>query len=140
VALTAPAFAADAVFGTFLADAIDADGNRVCTAHTLEDYGNGKFHFVAVEITKANARHRDGIFAFDGGDHGDGAGGTLAFIRIDAHRYIIVAKGSRRTTTTATLSDDQALLTEYTDGVDDGTAFHSVTIFKRSAGGCEPPQ
>lgn len=139
MALTAPALAADAVFGSFTLDAVHSTGGERCAVMTLEDLNSGKFRFTAVRIDADGKRtHQDGIFAFDGGDHPDGTGGSLAFLRIDEHRYAVVSKGTIRSTAMRTLSADGTALTETADGVNDGEPFRATRIFTRGAGTCAP--
>lgn len=118
-------------------DTVAADGGRHCTARTLEDYGNGKFQFSAAEIADGKIRRQNGIFDFEGTERSDGDGGTLTFVRVDAHRYAMVSKGTLRATAMVTLSEDGALLTERSDGTYDGKPFRSVLVLKRSDGTCE---
>jgi len=126
------------VFGTFTLDAAQSSGGERCAVMTLEDLGGGKFRYDAVRIDAGGATVRqDGIFAFDGGEHPDGAGGTLAFLRIDDARYATVSKGAVRSTAMRTLSDDGATLTESEDGTSDDDAFRAVRLFTRGAGVCD---
>jgi hypothetical protein len=135
-ALAAPAIAADAAFGSFVLDPAQSGGGERCAVTALEDLGNGKFRFSETRIdADGKAVHRDGVFAFDGGDHPDGSGGSLAFTRIDDARYAMVSKGTLRATAMRTLSGDT--LTETVDGSDDGDAFHAAHVYTRGSGSCE---
>lgn len=120
------------MFGSF------AREGTPCAVTALDDLGGGKFRFTAA-LTGADGRvHRqDGIFAFDGLDHPDGDGGTLAFARIDEHRYAIVSKGKLRGLAMRTVADDGAAMTETSDGTNDGDAFHFVRVYRRGPGNCE---
>jgi len=140
VALAVPSLAADdPVFGSFTLDAVHSTGGERCAVFSLDDLGNGKFRYSETRVpAEGVVQHHDGIFAFDGGDHSDGAGGTAAFTRIDAQRYVLVTKGPVHATAMRTLTDDGATLTENADGVDDGDAFHASRVFTRGIGTCEP--
>ncbi len=127
------------MFGSFTLDAAHSTGGERCAVMTLEDLGNGKFRLTGVRVgASGNAVRQDGIFAFDGGDHPDGAGGSLAFTRVDEQRYVVVSKGPVRATAMRTLTDDGATLTENADGIDDGDAFHASRVYTRGTGTCEP--
>lgn len=139
----APAFADDPAFGSFTLDPARSTGGDVCAVTNLEDLGGGKFHMTAVRVTAdGKMQHQDGVFAFDGGDHpvalADGTGGSLAFLRIDDHRYIVVSKGTVRSTAMRTLSADGAVMTETIDGTDDDEAFRASRVYVRGTGSCEP--
>jgi hypothetical protein len=136
----APALADDPVFGSFTLDPARSTGGDVCAVMSLEDLGGGKFHMTAVRVA-ANGKtgHQDGVFAFDGGDHADGAGGSLAFLRIDPQRYVVVSKGAVRSTAMRTLSADGAVMTEIADGTDDDEAFRASRVYVRGAGSCATP-
>jgi hypothetical protein len=133
----APAFADDPVFGSFTLDPARSTGGDVCATASLEDLGGGKFRMTAVRVgADGKAQHQEGVFAFDGGD-ADGTGGSLAFLRIDPQRYVVVSKGTVRSTAMRTLSDDGAVMTERVDGTDDGDAFRASRVYIRGTGSCE---
>lgn len=132
-----PAMAADPVFGTFTLDTAQSTGGETCQVMTLDDLGNGKFRLTSVTVDGDGAALRqDGIFAFDGLDHPDGAGGTLAFTRIDDLRYAVVIKGVTRATAMRTLSDDEGIMSEVADGVSDGKRFHALRVYLRRDSQC----
>jgi hypothetical protein len=134
----APALAGDAAFGTFTLDPARSTGGEVCAVMTLEDLGSGKFQLTSVRVSAAGKTVRqNGIFAFDGGDH-PVEGGSLAFLRVDPQRYVVVSKGTVQGTAMRTLSDDGTTLTETVDGTDDGDAFHAARVYVRGSGTCAP--
>ncbi len=136
--LAAPAGAGDVVFGSFMLQTAQSTAGERCAAISLVDLGNGKFHLTAARVSEdGKAVHQDGIFAFDGLDHPDGAGGSLAFSRIDEARYVVVAKGTVHATAMRTLGSDGATMTEIADGTDDGDAFHAARVYARRAGTCD---
>jgi hypothetical protein len=138
-ALASPASAADAMFGSFTLDASRSTGGERCAVFTLEDLGGGKFRFSGQRVAASGAHTtEDGIFAFDGTDHPDGAGGTLAFTRIDEGRYAMVTKSGVQSTAVRTLSDDGTTLVEEADGVEDEREFHASRVYLRGTGVCEP--
>lgn len=131
--------AADPVFGSFTLDAAQSTGSERCAVMALEDLRGGKFRLTGVRVNAdGHLTRQDGVFAFDGGDHPDGAGGTAAFARIDAQRYVVVTKGTVHATAMRTLTDDGAMMTEIADGTDDGDAFHASRVYTRGAGTCAP--
>ena len=83
-----------------------------------------------------SVRRQDGVFAFDGGEHPLGKG-TLAFARIDEHRYAVVSKDGGQSTAVRTLSDDGATMVENADGVRDDEPFHATRVFSRGTGTCD---
>lgn len=130
--------AADGVFGTFVLDPVQSRGGERCAVTQLEDLGNGKFGFRETRIdADGKVVQRNGVFAFDGGDHPDGTGGTLAFTRIDDARYVVVFKGRVRATAMRTLASDT--LTETIDGAADDDAFHAARVYTRGTADCAPP-
>jgi hypothetical protein len=129
------------VYGSFTLDPARSTGGDVCAVTNLEDLGGGKFRMTAVRVTADGKTERqDGIFAFDGGDHpvalADGLG-SLAFLRIDAQRYVVVSKGTVRATAMRTLSDDGTVMTETIDGTDDDEPFRALRVYVRGTGSCE---
>jgi hypothetical protein len=126
------------VFGSFTLDPSRSTGGDVCAAVSLDDLGGGKFRMTAVRVTAdGKMQHQDGMFAFDGGDRADGTGGSLAFLRIDDRRYVVVSKGVVRSTAMRTLSDDGTVMTETIDGTDDDEAFRASRVYVRGTGSCE---
>jgi hypothetical protein len=124
------------VFGTFVLDPAQSSVGERCAVTGLEDLGGGKFRFTETRIdADGKITQRDGVFAFDGADHPDGAGGSLAFTRIDDGRYAMVSKGTVRATAMRTLTGDT--LTETADGTSDGDAFHALNVYTRGAGTCD---
>jgi hypothetical protein len=126
------------VFGSFTLDPSRSTGGEVCAAVSLDDLGGGKFRMTAVRVAAdGKLQHQDGMFAFDGGDRADGTGGSLAFLRVDDHRYVVVSKGLVRATAMRTLSADGAVMTETIDGTDDDDAFRASRVYVRGTGSCE---
>jgi hypothetical protein len=129
------------VFGSFVLDPARSAGGDVCAVMSLDDLGGGKFRLRTVHVTAdGESERQDGIFAFDGGDHpvalADGLG-SLAFLRVDDHRYVVVSKGKVRSTAMRTLSDDGAVMTETIDGTDDNEPFRASRVYVRGTGACE---
>ena len=138
VAFAAPAFAADPFFGSFMLDAARSTSGERCAAFTLEDLGNDKFRLTGVRVAgDGTLLRQDGVFAFDGGAHADGAGGTASFTRIDEHRYAVVTKGIEQSTAMRTMTDDGATMVENADGVRDDEPFHASRVFTRGTAPCD---
>ena len=132
-----PAVAADPFFGSFTLDAARSTSGESCAVLTLEDLGKDKFRLTGVSVAgDGSVNRQDGVFAFDGGAHPQGKG-TLAFTRIDEHRYAVVTKGAEQSTAVRTLSDDGATMVENADGVRDDEPFHATRVFSRGSGTCD---
>ena len=137
VVFSAPAVAADPFFGSFTLDATQSTSGERCATVMLEDLGNDKFRLTAVSVAgDGTVSQQDGVFAFDGGAHSLGKG-TLAFARIDEHRYAVVSKGAEQSTAVRTLSDDGATMVENADGVRDDEPFHATRVFSRGIATCD---
>ncbi len=142
VVMTAPAVAADPIYGTWTWLPQGNAGPDKCYVTSLEDLGNGKFRETSTRVRlNGEVVKQDTVSAFDGFDHpsGMGNGMTAAFNRVDANRYAITLKkaGQSLATVMRTVSPDGNTMTQMVNGTMNGKPFSETQVFVRENSTCD---